>query len=134
DDDAGRATWWIGDAWWRAVADLGLPGPPTSVWRGVMSRAPWSDLVCFAGRAPGELVSDAGKVVGISQRRSRAGALFQCGAALTWDPRLLLELLDIPEPDRDRAATDLATAASPLGAAGRRLLEEAFLHHLPTGS
>ena len=132
DDDTGRAAWWVGEAWWGAVGDLGLPLSDTSVWRGAMAGSPWSEVVCFAGRAPGELLSGEAKVVGISQRRVRAGALFQCGALLRWDPPSLLELLDLSGTDRERGAADLRSAALGLGTAGGETLVEAFLRHLPT--
>ena len=79
DDDVGRATYWLGEAWAAAV-DGGA-----AVHRGPMVRTEWSDLVCFAGLGPGEVTVDGRKVVGISQRRSRAAARFQCVTYETWD-------------------------------------------------
>ena len=38
----------------------------------------WCPLVCFAGVGPGEVLAGGRKLVGISQRRTRAGARFQC--------------------------------------------------------
>ena len=43
---------------------------------------------------PGEVERDGRKVVGISQRRTRAGARFQCVAYREWRPDRLLALLD----------------------------------------
>jgi hypothetical protein len=43
-------------------------------------------------------------MVGISQRRTRAGALFQCAALVEWEPSALLDLLVLPEADRSQAA------------------------------
>jgi lipoate-protein ligase A len=60
-----------------------------------MVRTEWSDLVCFAGLGPGEVTVDGLKVVGISQRRTRDAARFQCVAYETWDAGALLELLGI---------------------------------------
>jgi lipoate-protein ligase A len=79
DDDVGRATYWLGEAWAAAV------GGGAVVHRGPMVRTEWSDLVCFAGLGPGEVTVDGRKVVGISQRRSRAAARFQCVTYETWD-------------------------------------------------
>jgi lipoate-protein ligase A len=38
---------------------------------------------------------DGRKVVGISQRRTREGAWFQCAALLEWRPRELVDLLGL---------------------------------------
>jgi len=74
-DDVGRSTDWLGDAWVRALASLGLSA---SVHRGRLERTSASTLVCFAGLGPGEVLVEGRKVVGISQRRTRRGARFQC--------------------------------------------------------
>ena len=89
DDDVGRATHWLGDAWARAV------GAKSVVHRGPMVRNQWSDLVCFAGLGPGEVTVDGRKVVGVSQRRTRDAARFQCVAYERWDPEPLLSLMGI---------------------------------------
>lgn len=80
DHDVGRATWWVGESWAAALARLGVDAP--RVHRGRMVATPWSGLVCFAGLGPGEVVSAGRKVVGISQRRTRAWARFQCAMQL----------------------------------------------------
>jgi lipoate-protein ligase A len=106
DDDIGVAPLWLGRAWADALAALGVVG--AVVHEGRMERAPWSDYVCFAGTAPGEVRVPAGKVVGISQRRTRAAALFQCGALLRWDASEAVSALAI---DRSAAARALEHAA-----------------------
>src|SRR5947208_2440048 len=99
DDDVGRSTYWLGDAWARAC------GRGATVHRGPMVRTPWSDRVCFAGLGPGEVTVGGRKVVGISQRRWRDGALFQCAALLRWDYEATARRLDVPPDDlRDVAA------------------------------
>lgn len=90
DDDVGRATHWLGDAWAAAVGGGGV-----HVHRGAMQRTPWSDAICFAGLGPGEVTRGDRKVVGISQRRTRASARFQCVAYERWDPHLLLHALGL---------------------------------------
>ena len=87
DDDVGRATYWLGEAWARAVGDGAV------VHRGPMVRSEWSDLVCFAGLGPGEVTVEGRKVVGISQRRTRAAARFQCVAYETWNVDPLVALV-----------------------------------------
>ncbi|MEY2453896.1 MAG: lipoate---protein ligase [Acidimicrobiaceae bacterium] len=89
DDDVGRATYWLGDAWAAAIGDGAL------VHRGAMVRNEWSDLVCFAGLGPGEVTVGGRKVVGISQRRTREAARFQCVAYERWDPGPLVDHLPI---------------------------------------
>ena len=89
DDDVGRSTYWIGDAWASAV------GADAVVHRGPMVRTDWSDRVCFAGLGPGEVTVAGRKVVGISQRRTRAAARYQCVAYESWNPAPLAALLGL---------------------------------------
>jgi lipoate---protein ligase len=74
---------WLGQAWAAAIRELGVTGD-IAVHDGPMEGSTWSGLVCFAGRGPGEVFVGGRKLVGISQRRSRFGALFQCGLLLRW--------------------------------------------------
>jgi lipoate---protein ligase len=83
---------------------------------GPMRKAPWSDRVCFAGLGPGEVTVDGRKVVGMSQRRTREGVLFQCCVALRWEPERLLDLLALSDDERARGAAELAGVASGIGA------------------
>ena len=86
-DDVGRASWWLGDAWLAAIESLGVTG--VHVHREHMTTGEHGDLVCFAGVGPGEVMfrSASGvetKVVGISQRRTQEFARFQCTMYLHW--------------------------------------------------
>ena len=90
-DDVGRAFLPIGEAWRAALAAVGVTG--TRVHDGPLVRTEWSDLVCFAGRGPGEVFRGDAKVVGLSQRRTRHGARFQCAVHRRWDPEPLRGLL-----------------------------------------
>ena len=47
DDDVISSAWWLGETW--ALALEGLGAPSVAVHRGRVTRADWSDLVCFAG-------------------------------------------------------------------------------------
>lgn len=131
--DVGRAFLWLGDTWAAALADQGVTGV---VHRGALRRSRWSDLVCFAGLGPGEITDGSGaKVVGISQRRTRAGARFQCAVLLQpWDPGPLLGLLALASGEREEALADLAPplpgASGPAALDGAALLA-AFIAHLP---
>ena len=129
DDDVGRAVWWLGDAWAAALADLALA--PAGVHRGPMVRSRWSAHVCFAGLGPGEVTIEGRKVVGVAQRRTRAGALFQCAAPCRWDPGPLLAALDLTGDERAAARADLAGAVTSIGAGRGGDLAAALLGHLP---
>jgi lipoate-protein ligase A len=118
--DVGRAFGWLGDAWVRALAMLGVV--PAVAHEGPLVHTTWSRSVCFAGLGPGEVTVAERKVVGISQRRRRAGALFQCAALRTWDAAGTVAALGLPPA----AATELAGVAAGVPV-DRRSLEEAFL-------
>ena len=126
--DVGRAFAWLGRAWVAAMGDAGVAG--SEAHEGSLVTNEWSPLVCFAGLGPGEVTLDGAKVVGLCQRRTRAGALFQCAALLDWQPRRLLDRLALDDDERDRGTRELATAARGL-AIDASLLVDAFLDRLP---
>jgi len=110
DDDVGRAALWLGAAWQRALADLGIG--PTEVHTGALACGPLGRAVCFATVGAGEVTTpERAKLVGISQRRTRAAARFQCAAYRTWEPEPLARLLRL-DGDGRRA---LAGAAAGTG-------------------
>jgi lipoate-protein ligase A len=127
--DVGRAFWWLGDAWAATLAAAGMAG--AAVWRGALVRTRWSDRMCFAGLGPGEVTVGAAKVVGLSQRRTRAGAHFQCAVAITWRPSELLALLVLDDDTRAQAASELAPAAMGVGPGVAAQLIPLFVDHLP---
>jgi lipoate---protein ligase len=128
--DVGRAAWWVGKAWSEALSRAGTGG--TEVWKGPLVRNRWSSLVCFAGLGAGEVVSVAGKkVVGVSQRRTRHGALFQCGCVLEWSPQRLLGLLALTPDERAAALAELGEAALGAGVERAEALEAALVSVLP---
>jgi lipoate-protein ligase A len=96
-DDIGRAAWWVGEAWAAALGAVGIPD--SDVWRGAMRRSTWSDRACFAGLGPGEVTLQGRKVVGVAQRRTRGGALFQCAALIGDPPQGDLRQGDPPQSD-----------------------------------
>ena len=105
DDDVSRSFRWLGAAWAAALGDLGLAA---DVHRGGLICGRFGRQVCFAGIGPGEVtvgVGDPGeghagdqKAVGLSQRRTRAGARFQSVVHRSWNPAPLAAL-DGVEPD-----------------------------------
>jgi lipoate-protein ligase A len=110
--DVGRAFWWLGEAWATALTNLGAPAAAVEVHREGHLATDWSDLVCFAGLGSGEVTLGGRKVVGISQRRTRHGALFQCAALLAWDPRPVLAALALSPEQRQRAESELSDRAT----------------------
>ncbi|HUO48819.1 MAG TPA: hypothetical protein VMU09_08300 [Acidimicrobiales bacterium] len=119
DDDVVRSSWWLGDAWVRALGRLGVVG--ASVHRDRAVRNAWSEVVCFAGMGPGEVAVGGRKLVGISQRRTRQGARFQSMAAVRWAPDALVplwapEVCDALDPaELARSALGLVDAIGPAG-------------------
>jgi len=107
--DVGRAFAWLGAAWASALDDAGEAGAVP--YDGPLRQSAWSGRVCFAGLGPGEVTLDGAKVVGMCQRRARAGALFQCAALLAWEPDRLLDVLDLGQGERAQASSDLVGAA-----------------------
>jgi lipoate---protein ligase len=127
DDDVGRASHWLGDAWGAALGDVGVEA---TAHHGELRHGAWSRRVCFAGLGPGEVTVEGRKVVGIAQRRGRAGARFQCAALRRWEPDALLALLALEPAQREAARRDLATVATGLPVAAGALVD-ALLGRLP---
>ena len=99
--DVTQAAAWVGEWWVDALSGLGLGA--FEVHGGRVVPGALGELVCFAGRGPGEVFHRGRKVVGLSQWRAREGALFSSCAYGRWDPVPMLGLLD----------TDDETAAEP---------------------
>jgi len=119
-DDVERATWWLGDVWCTVLRDVvqdvlnevanaaaagSLPGGGSplewAVYRDKLVATAPERAVCFASVGPGEVVRcemNAGvnhKVVGISQRRTKDAARFQCTVFRAIDVALYERLLRI---------------------------------------
>ncbi len=116
-DDVGASFGWLGSAWAEALGG-GV------VHEGPFEPGRWGRTVCFAGRGPGEVFVDGAKVVGLAQRRTRAGARFQCAVLSRWEPAALIDVV-VPTADRPVARRDLAGVARgvPLDGLLDRLLE-----------
>ena len=108
--DVSAAAQWVG-AWWQcALTQHGAEASALVVHRGRSVPGELGELVCFAGRGPGEVFVGDRKLVGLSQWRSREGALFSSCVYVRWDPRSMVDLFDLDETTRDALADDLATA------------------------
>lgn len=129
--DVGQGFWWLGEVWAQALASLGVTG--AAVHRGALVSSRWSRTVCFAGLGPGEVTAAGGeKIVGMSQRRAREGALFQCAVPLAWDPAAMPALLALDVPARAELEADAHRFAAGLAGLSPLQLEKALLAHLPT--
>ena len=114
--DVALAAVWVG-AWWVAALSPEKSGDGLEVHAGRAVPGPLGELVCFAGRGPGEVFSEGRKVVGLSQWRSKEGALFSSCAYFRWDPAPLLASLEIDataRPDLERRLARVATGLAEL--------------------
>ena len=128
EEDLGRSFLWLGRAWEEALRACGVAR--AGVYEGPLMHSRWSRTICFAGLGPGEVTVAGRKVVGLSQRRRRDGAVFQCAALLTWEPQDTAGLLAGPEDEREELARELAQLAGPVGV-DEQTLTTAFTHSLP---
>lgn len=129
--DVSVAAEWVGGWWIDALAGAGagvgleveveveVPSHAQgalSVHMGRSEPGAWGDLVCFAGRGPGEVFLDDRKIVGLSQWRSREGSLFSSCAYLEWRPEPMLDLLSFDDATRSELAGGLRDVAVGIGA------------------
>lgn len=124
----------LGEAW-RAGLVASIEAPHSSlrvVTAGSSESTRWSRLACFAGCGAGEVLLDGRKVVGISQRRSRAGTWLHSMAMLEFDPFELPRLLALPRAKQNQAGAWLARNAVsvPGGSGVGPSLTSAVLHQL----
>jgi lipoate-protein ligase A len=111
--DVSLAAEWVGRWWTTALTSLGAGGLDIHTGRSVPGEL--GEIVCFAGRGPGEVLHSGRKVVGLSQWRSREGALFSSCAYRRWDPESLMDLIDVDDAERSALVAELASAAVGLG-------------------
>jgi lipoate-protein ligase A len=127
-DDVAQASWWLGDVWVQALNALGVSN--VSVHHESLSSDAWGDLLCFAGVGPGEVVQrddeSLSKLVGISQRRTRDYARFQCTIYTKWNPHDV-EMYVVNTPGNlSEIAHRVATVQ-----ASQQALVDTFVSHLP---
>jgi lipoate-protein ligase A len=107
--DVSEAAHWAGEWWRAALASAGVGG--CTVHQGGADPGPFGRAICFSGRGPGEVFHGGAKVMGLSQWRSREGALFHTCAYSRWEAEPLVGLLDLDEPTRTEWADELALSA-----------------------
>jgi lipoate-protein ligase A len=130
DDDVSLAAAWAGRWWIDALGQAGLHDLDLHAGRAVPGR--FGQVVCFAGRGPGEVLHHGRKVMGLSQWRSREGALFSTCAYGQWEPGPLIDLVAMEPSERAglvqalaplvMGVGDLAQAPVDLEALGQALL------------
>lgn len=126
-DDVIESAVWLGRLWVQALAQLGVD---SSVYGDRLSGDELGQLICFASVGPGEVIDQSGaKLVGISQRRTRSLARFQCTVLTAWDPRRVLDLL-MPQIDVSSAALDDLRRRVAIVERQRADIESAFEHAL----
>lgn len=130
DDDVARASHWLGRAFVQALQEIDVVGAHEH--RGAMVATELSSVVCFAGLGPGEVTVGGAKCVGISQRRTREGARFQCAIPVEWDVDLHTRLL-APGLERVGAGRSALDAVAVRTVGDGAALVDAFLEHLPNG-
>jgi lipoate-protein ligase A len=81
-DDVAQSMLWLGELFVEALS----PWVQGNVYRDSFSTGIDGRVVCFASSSPGEVFVGANKLVGISQRRGREGARFQCVLYRHWRP------------------------------------------------
>lgn len=113
-DDVGQIFLDVGRAWAEALATLGVTG--LEVHQGASTARRLGNErdrllagICYALPGRGEVLHAGRKLVGLSQRRRRAGALVQCGMLWSWRPAPLLAALgaDPQDPEVHAAAVGL---------------------------
>ena len=111
-DDVTQSYRWIGDVWAATLRDLGLEAyalPVNEARADTQTLNPLLKSVCFGGLSPFETMVGRRKIVGLAQFRRRAGALFQCGVYLRWNPQHTAALIPFSMPDRAALAEQLRT-------------------------
>ena len=117
-DDVAQSMLWLGDFFVRALS----PWVQANVYRDSFSTGVDGRVVCFSSSSPGEVFVGANKLVGISQRRGREGARFQCVLYRHWRPGEWSQIFassdvrsrvaDIPVATLDIPAQTLVNAVS----------------------
>jgi len=117
-DDVAESMLWLGELFVEALS----PWVQAEVFRDSFSTGVDGRIVCFASSSPGEVFVGTNKLIGISQRRSREGARFQCVLYRHWrpgewshifsSPDVWSRVADIPVATLDIPALTLINAIS----------------------
>lgn len=128
-DDVAAAAVPVGEAWALSLARFGWTG--LTVHSAGAEAAPWSDLVCFAGRGPGEVITAEGrKLLGLSQRRTRDWMRMQCLVHRQWNAVEALAGLSLTPDERRTAEISLSEVVAVIGELDEAALIDALLDTL----
>ena len=108
-DDVMQSMLWLGDLFVAALSSW----VQAQVYRDSFSTGVDGRVVCFASSSPGEVFVGTNKLVGISQRRSRDGARFQCVLYRQWQPTEWSHVLASPDVRSRVADIPVATLDIP---------------------
>ena len=81
-DDVGRSFLAIGEMFLKVLSNLGCND--LEMHSGRLTGGELSRTLCFAGLGPGEIAFEGAKILGMSQRRTAMGAVFQCTLYLSY--------------------------------------------------
>lgn len=126
-DDIGRSMHWVGQLWVDVLASIGVDA---RVHRGPLERSAVAPALCFASLGPGEVTAAGAKVVGISQRRTRAAARFQTLALVRADDEAVPEFAEldlVAVADRAAARELLAAQRAAAPAAPAQAVQAALV-------
>ncbi|HWD24550.1 MAG TPA: hypothetical protein VG368_03735, partial [Acidimicrobiales bacterium] len=104
--DVAKAALVVGRLWADALAPL--LREPLVVHDGPLVETPWSRIDCFSGVGPGEVLCGRRKLVGVSQRRERAGTWFFSMAHLAFDPAEHAAVANLDEESRAQLSAQLS--------------------------
>jgi lipoate---protein ligase len=109
--DVSESYAWLGAVWVEALGELGLAELElvsiAAARADARSADPLARRACFGGRSPYEVLAGGRKLVGFSQIRRRAGALFQVGIYAGWPGPALTALLRLSAAERADTAAAL---------------------------
>lgn len=129
DLDVSRAAGFVGRLWRETLLELEGPDAELVAYAGPLVSSPWSRLWCFSGLGPGEVILAGKKLVGVSQRRSRAGSWFFTMACVDLDSIRDASLLAGSEEWRAGLVRELKRSHARL-AAPARAVESRLAAHL----
>lgn len=117
--DVSRSADWLGAALAEVLATLGVRGdltvgPGAAGVGSAVERKRWGSLVCFASVGAGEVLIDGRKAVGISQRRTRAGARFQVMILHRGEPTGTAALFRLNRAEQGELAAILGDLVQPV--------------------
>ena len=90
-EDVASSSLWLGRVWENVLKEFGIT--QSQVVATGPSNPSMGRIACFGSTSPGEVHVGDKKIVGISQRRTREGSVFQSAMLLVWRPELLIDLL-----------------------------------------